>query len=67
MKKYYVDLQTLPLSERADAISRMDGVAFLATEVYEAGVLVGANVFWNSDTEPLPSDIPPSGCTYRPV
>ena len=67
MKRYYVDLRPLPLSERATAAKRLDDMTELATETYENGVIVGSHFYWKSDTEPPPSDILPAGCSCRPA
>lgn len=67
MKRYYVDLRPLPLSERTAAVHRMDGWAFLTSEVFESGAVVGAYVFLDREADPLPPGILPAGCSLTPA
>lgn len=73
MKKYYVDLTSRSVSERAAICKRLDDASFFATPVCQkvqpdsalepkGAVIVGVDVFWESAEDFERSAVYPAGC-----
>lgn len=67
MIKYTVDLQNLPLHDRAEVVDRLDKASFLATGIITNGILTGAEVYWDSAESFQTSTVYPKGCPCKQV
>ena len=65
MQRYIVDLRSIPLKDRPEVLQRLDNGSFFAVGIYESNILVGADVYWDSENAFQTSPVYPTGCPCK--